>query len=108
MIPILPYSWLHACLVLFLAAQCANAEDVPAGKSQEQAEVQVKSVGNAHIDRFINELGSDDFSTRARATKALDTIGGEALQALRNAAIASKDPEVSRRAESLAHVIENR
>ena len=63
---------------------------------------------NVHeIPRLITELGSNDFKKREAATQALDALGPAALQAL-NKASRGTDPEIRRRAERLAQLIEKR
>jgi hypothetical protein len=59
------------------------------------------------VATLIEQLGSEQFQERERATQALDAIGGPALPALRQAA-KSKDLEVSRRAKRLIVRIERR
>jgi hypothetical protein len=59
------------------------------------------------IERLIQQLGSGKFAERDAAQKALDTIGPEALPALRKAA-ASDDAEISRRAKELIPALELR
>lgn len=56
---------------------------------------------------LIVKLGSRDYRERENATRALDALGGAALQELRKA-VHDKDPEVRRRAETLLEVIERR
>lgn len=69
----------------------------------------VASTGHAdaELSRFITQLGSHDYKERRAATQALDALGSSALDALRKASQA-QDPEVRRRAESLARAIEKR
>lgn len=59
------------------------------------------------IDRLIRQLGSDRFTERQKASKALEAVGEPALEALRKAAKDS-DAEVRRRANELVHTIEAR
>lgn len=56
---------------------------------------------------LIVKLGSRDYRERESATKALDALGGAALQELRKA-VHDKDLEVRRRAETLLETIERR
>ncbi len=62
---------------------------------------------NAKIARLIQQLGSNNFDEREKASKELDAIGAPALEALRKAA-KSDDAETKRRAEELAQKIEKR
>jgi hypothetical protein len=78
-----------AGLVLLLSHQ-SPAEEVP---SKEK------------IDKLIKQMGSDDFTERDNASKALAAIGVPALEGLRKAA-KSEDPEVRKRAEELLPKIE--
>ncbi len=57
------------------------------------------------IDRWVGELGSEDFETREKATAELKKIGKPATEALRKAA-ESSDPEVKMRAKSILEAIE--
>ncbi len=41
---------------------------------------------NSEISRLVKQLGSDDFDTREQASKRLDEIGDDALDALHKAA----------------------
>jgi len=52
------------------------------------------------IDRFIEQLGSDDFFEREKASKGLGAIGEPALPALWKA-MSSEDAEVAKRASGL-------
>ncbi|HEY7428566.1 MAG TPA: hypothetical protein VH682_30330 [Gemmataceae bacterium] len=61
----------------------------------------------AEIDRLIRQLGSDNFAKRQEASKALETVGEPALEALRKAAKGG-DAEVRRRANELVRTIEDR
>jgi hypothetical protein len=65
------------------------------------------SVAAEQITHLIHQLGSVSFKEREAATQALDAIGGPALDALQDAAL-SNDPEVGRRAQSLARAIRKR
>jgi hypothetical protein len=59
------------------------------------------------ISQLISQLGSNDFKEREGAAAALNAIGEPALAALKKA-MQDRDPEVRRRAESLANVIHKR
>jgi RNA polymerase sigma factor (sigma-70 family) len=61
----------------------------------------------AKIARLIDQLGSDTFDDREKATKELDAIGAPALDALRKAARGG-DPERKKRAQDLVEKIEMR
>jgi hypothetical protein len=61
----------------------------------------------ARIARLVGRLGSGSFRERQEATRALDAVGGPALDALR-VAERSPDPEVRRRARDLIRRIERR
>jgi hypothetical protein len=64
-------------------------------------------VDAAHIKKLIEQLGSDDFADREKATASLDTMGEPALEELRKARLSS-DNEVRRRSEDLVKKIEKR
>jgi RNA polymerase sigma factor (sigma-70 family) len=66
-----------------------------------------KASDQAQIPKLIDQLGSDKFAERERATKELDKIGVPALEALRKAA-QSDDPERRNRAQQLVQKIEGR
>src|SRR5262249_37599004 len=59
------------------------------------------------IGRLITDLGSNKFTERAKAAKALEAIGEPALPALRKA-VKTGDAETSRRAEALIAKIEQK
>jgi hypothetical protein len=61
----------------------------------------------AAIAKLIEQLGSDTFADRQKASDALDAIGEPALEALRKAA-KSTDAEVRKRAGALVEKIEQR
>jgi WD40 repeat protein len=62
---------------------------------------------SAEVARLIRQLGNDDFETREAATTRLNDIGEPALPALHEA-LASKDAEVRRRAETIVAAIESK
>jgi hypothetical protein len=86
----LRHLWLGAFLVAGLPGFAQTAEPDP-----------------AHIERLVRYLGSDQFSEREAATKALDALGEAALPALRKAT-RGDDPEVRRRAARLVESITGR
>ena len=59
------------------------------------------------IAKLIEQLGSDDFAEREKASEQLDAVGRPALDQLRKA-IKSPDKETQRRAEELVKKIEKR
>ncbi len=61
--------------------------------------------GAAGVEKWIADLGNDDFTTREKASRELRSIGRPALPALKKAK-ASRDPEVAARAAELADAIE--
>jgi hypothetical protein len=70
----------------------------------------IEGVAPAHrvaSAELIVKLGSRDYRERESATRALDALGGAALEELRKA-VHDKDPEVRRRAETLLETIERR
>jgi hypothetical protein len=69
--------------------------------------VQAEGADAAKIARLIEQLGSDTFAERQKATEALDAIGEPALEALRKAA-KSTDAEVRKRAQGLLDKLEKR
>jgi len=62
----------------------------------------------AEIARLVVQLGSESFTEREAASKALDDFGEAALDALQQAAATSPDPEVQRRAGQLISAIGQR
>src|ERR1700758_651799 len=58
------------------------------------------------IKRLVRQLGSESFSVREVASKALEAIGKPALRDLREAARNSSNEEVCRRASQLIEAIE--
>jgi hypothetical protein len=62
----------------------------------------------AEVERLIKQLGSDSFTERQAATKALDAIGEPALETLRKAATENGDAEVRRRAKQIVESVEAR
>ena len=59
------------------------------------------------IDKLVEQLGSETFAERKKASEVLDTIGEPALEALRKAT-RSEDTEVRKRATELVTRIEKR
>src|SRR5262245_25098369 len=59
------------------------------------------------LDRLVKHLGSSDFRARAAATKRLEAIGEQALDAL-DQAVKGRDLETRRRAQSVITAIENK
>lgn len=57
-----------------------------------------------HVLELITQLGSARYKEREAATQALEAIGGPALEALERATL-SDDPEVGRRAKTLAQTV---
>jgi len=83
-------TWIAAAAALALLSGLAAAQDGdPAGK----------------IEKLIQQLGSEDYATREKATEELRKIGTPAREALRKAA-ENPDPEVQTRARSLLQEIE--
>jgi hypothetical protein len=60
----------------------------------------------ARLQELIRELGAEEFGKREAANKGLVEIGGPALEALRQAAKESEDPEIQFRASGLVEQIE--
>lgn len=61
----------------------------------------------ARVQQLVTQLGSNKFTEREEASKALDTLGASALGALKSASV-SPDLEVKRRAAALVKKIEAR
>jgi uncharacterized protein (TIGR03067 family) len=76
-----------------------------AGRAQEAAG---KKPVAARIDSLIRQLGNEQFVRREAASKELERIGEPALPALRQAAAASQDPEIVRRAEQIIRAFTGR
>lgn len=79
---------MHALALTVTLALCAQEDD-----------------SKAKIDKWIADLGSEDFEAREKATSELKKIGKPAAEALRKAA-ESSDPEVKMRAKSILEAIE--
>jgi RNA polymerase sigma factor (sigma-70 family) len=80
----------------------------PPGGAPEPLRSEAPAAGEAaRLARLVEQLGSDKFADRERASKELDQIGAPALDALRKAA-RDDDPERKRRAEDLIKKIEGR
>src|SRR5262245_46667663 len=97
---LLPVVLLGVGLLSLAAVAVPAADDKTDSKKSSPADAKT-------IDKLIEQLGSDAFEDREKATKALDEIGAPALEALRKAA-QSKDAEVKKRATELAGRIERR
>ena len=76
-----------------------------AGLIAAPAPTEVPDAGK--IARLIEQLGSDSFTERQKASEALDAIGEPALEGLRKAT-ASQDAEVRKRSLDLVSKIESR
>jgi WD40 repeat protein len=53
------------------------------------------------IVKLIEDLGSEDFADRQAAVKDLEAVGGEAIDALRNIAFKSSNPETRKLADEI-------
>src|SRR5262249_48820037 len=91
----------HHCL---LALGC-SALIFSAVVAEEDANRASLTTAPAEIDRLIKQLGSDEFSERDAASKALDAIGEPAREALLKAS-RSDDAEVRQRAEHLLKALD--
>jgi hypothetical protein len=78
-----------------------------AGLVPSSGAVKTSKVDSDQISKLIDQLGSNNFRQRKKATLALDAIGAPALEALRKA-MTSKDLEISQRARNLVARIEKR
>ncbi len=93
------------CLAMLTSLGRASGQrGAPPPPSQTATE---KAADAARIDRLIQQLGSDNFTERESASKALEAIGEAALPALRKAQ-ANPDLEVRRRAGDLIRVQKQR
>jgi hypothetical protein len=88
--------WLLPALLLGLGIIALSVASTAAEKATD-----------AQIRKLIEQLGSDEYDAREKATDSLDKIGAPALEALRKAA-KNGDAEVSRRADELVSRIEKR
>jgi hypothetical protein len=88
-----------------VASRTAVAEK-ESGARLVAAEVHAKATAE-RIPALVSELGSDRPAAREAAARALEAAGPLALETLRKAT-AADDPEVRRRAASLARAIEKR
>jgi hypothetical protein len=93
-----------AALPVFVSGSNDSNQSPPdeTGKKKNLA----KEADAAVIAKRVKQLGNPNFTERDEATKALQTIGGPALDALRKAA-KHKDTEVAQRATRLVETIEN-
>ena len=87
-----------ACLALFLSAVVGGEDTKTVGPAKTPAE----------IDRLIKQLGSDNYSERDAASKALEAIGEPVRDALLNAATKCDDAEVRLRAEKVIKSLDAR
>jgi hypothetical protein len=85
-------------LAFSLIVGMATASGQVPDKTELTARVQVQ--------KLVRDLGAEEFGKREAANKGLVEIGGPALEALRQAAKESGDPEVQYRASSLVEQIE--
>src|SRR5436309_12935452 len=74
---------------------------LPGRTSGEEPRQPERAATAQEIARLIEELGSKKFRQREEAAQALEALGEQALDALRQAAAKSDDPEVRFRAERL-------
>jgi hypothetical protein len=74
----------------------------------EQPPTTRPTASNEQIEKLIAELGSESYTQRKAAARALDRMALIGLPALRKAASTASDPEVRNRANLLARTIENR
>jgi tetratricopeptide (TPR) repeat protein len=92
-------------LALLLALAGSDNAELAAEENRQAPEAdkpkQTKPPDRAEIERLVRRLGSDSFADREEAMKELRRLGKPALDALRNAASASDDKEVRRRAAEL-------
>src|SRR5262245_11422049 len=88
------------CLLLVACMHCRLAFRAGSPPAPE------KQADSSEIARLIHQLGSEKFTEREKASKALEKIGKRALPPLRTAASTTKDAEIRRRAESLVRSIE--
>src|SRR5438309_4011110 len=82
-------------LLILVGGACALPAAAPAKPTAE------------HINALIARLGSGSFKERQEASRALDALSGDALEALRQAE-SGPDAEVRRRAAALASRIQRR
>jgi hypothetical protein len=96
---------------LLLASQTLFAPTAKSGLTHPilQADDSAKqSTENPCTEELIDRLGSKRFIERAAAQKALEERGLFALEALRRASTATKDPEVRMRTTTLVSLIESK
>jgi len=89
-------------LLLFWVGVSSFASALFAGKGPDQP------VGKDEIALLIQQLGSEDYPVRERATRRLEGLSDQALGPLRNAARTSESPEIRLRASRIIAAIENR
>ena len=95
-------------LLRYLLAVVSSALLFSAVVGGDGAKTAAPEQTRAEIERLIKQLGSDEFSEREAATKALEAIDEPALGALRKAATEGADPEVRRRAERIVAAMDAR
>src|SRR5262245_57829339 len=87
--------------VLLSAAGClglATAMALPPGGAEKGAKAPAADAKAGPIAALVRQLGDDRYSRREAASKALEALGEKALPEVVEAAAASKDLEVRRRA----------
>lgn len=67
-----------------------------------------KTEPSSEVSRLIQQLGSDRFTEREAASKALEAIGEPALDALRHSLETTNDAEVRKRAKQVVETVETR
>jgi hypothetical protein len=100
-------SLLGATLAALCSCEPAARQPGPRSTGPAQAVGEPAGPGAGEIERLIEQLGSESFEDRQKASKRLEEIGEQALPALEKAA-GSRDAEVRRRAGELAKLLKDR
>ena len=101
---LIPHPRIDALSWWLIAAALALAVMLLVGLSALSAAPPLGASGTI-VDRFIRQLGDDDFNKREEAGKKLAEIGLPALRPLRDALAKDADPEVRHRARRLLNSI---
>jgi RNA polymerase sigma factor (sigma-70 family) len=96
---------LKPLLVLGVLALCLSGIAGLAVSWGQQEQTPAKAPEPDQVATLIQQLGHESFAKREAATRELQALGADALDALGTTAATSKDPEVRKRAEKLVEVI---
>jgi hypothetical protein len=98
----IPYNWsLHVPMGLRMDKDDDDVGDVRATFTIHIPAPRPAPVGRDEVQKWVAQLGGDDFKARERASKALEALGPGAALALREASKAVTTPEARERIERL-------